>query len=72
MEPENPPVEEQEPIDEDSDMAQDAEGGVDIGSAMELTATVDVERDAAVVESVSIGAEEEPAVVIDPEQLNLF
>ena len=72
VEPENPPVEEQEPIDEDSDMAQDTDAGVDIGSAMELTATVDVERDAAVVESVSIGAEEEPAVVIDPEQLNLF
>ena len=72
VEPENPPVEEQEPIDEDSDMVQDTDAGVDIGSAMELTATVDVERDAAVVESVSIGAEEEPAVVIDPEQLNLF
>ena len=44
---------------------------VDIGDAMEVTASVDVERDSVVIEPQGEDVEE-PAVVIDSEQLNLF
>ena len=53
-----------------ADVTQDAVS-VDIGEAMEVTASVDVERDSVVIEPQSEDVEE-PAVVIDSEQLNLF
>ena len=53
-----------------ADVMQDAVS-VDIGEAMEVTASVDVERDSVVIEPQSEDVEE-PAVVIDSEQLNLF
>ena len=52
------------------DATQDAVS-VDIGDAMEVTASVDVERDSVVIEPQSEDVEE-PAVIIDSEQLNLF
>ena len=77
IEPELPPVTDDEPSGDDevdveeTDMAQDIEG-VDIGGAMDVTASVDVERDSIEVGPTTIGADEEPVVVIDSEQLNLF
>ena len=53
-----------------ADVTQDAVS-VDIGDAMEVTASVDVERDSVVIEPQGEDVEE-PAVVIDSEQLNLF
>ena len=53
-----------------ADATQDAVS-VDIGDAMEVTASVDVERDSVVIEPQGEDVEE-PAVVIDSEQLNLF
>ncbi|MBO5465270.1 MAG: DNA gyrase/topoisomerase IV subunit A [Alistipes sp.] len=80
IEPELPEVDESaeennevEDIDENinvADATQDAVS-VDIGDAMEVTASVDVERDSVVIEPQGEDVEE-PAVVIDSEQLNLF
>ena len=80
IEPELPEVDESveegsevEDTDENinvADATQDAVS-VDIGDAMEVTASVDVERDSVVIEPQSEDVEE-PAVVIDSEQLNLF
>ncbi|MBQ8778252.1 MAG: DNA gyrase/topoisomerase IV subunit A [Alistipes sp.] len=53
-----------------ADATQDAVS-VDIDDAMEVTASVDVERDSVVIEPQGEDAEE-PAVIIDSEQLNLF
>lgn len=53
-----------------ADATQDAVS-VDIGDAMEVTASIDVERDSVVIEPQGEDAEE-PAVIIDSEQLNLF
>ena len=53
-----------------ADATQDAVS-VDIGDAMEVTASVDVERDSVVIEPQGEDVEE-PAVIIDSEQLNLF
>ena len=80
IEPELPEVDESvedgsevEDADENinaADVTQDAVS-VDIGEAMEVTASVDVERDSVVIEPQSEDVEE-PAVIIDSEQLNLF
>ena len=80
IEPELPEVDESvedgsevEDTDENinvADATQDAVS-VDIGDAMEVTASVDVERDSVVIEPQGEDVEE-PAVVIDSEQLNLF
>jgi len=80
IEPELPEVDESvedgsevEDTDENinaADVTQDAVS-VDIGDAMEVTASVDVERDSVVIEPQGEDVEE-PAVVIDSEQLNLF
>ena len=80
IEPELPEVDESvedgsevEDTDENinaADVTQDAVS-VDIGEAMEVTASVDVERDSVVIEPQSEDVEE-PAVIIDSEQLNLF
>ena len=80
IEPELPEVDESvedgsevEDTDENinaADVMQDAVS-VDIGEAMEVTASVDVERDSVVIEPQSEDVEE-PAVIIDSEQLNLF
>lgn len=80
IEPELPEVDESvedgsevEDADENinaADATQDAVS-VDIGDAMEVTASVDVERDSVVIEPQGEDVEE-PAVVIDSEQLNLF
>ena len=72
IEPELPPIDESaEESDSDADAMQGIDG-VDIGDAMEVTASVDVERDSAVETSITIESDDEPAIVIDSEQLNLF
>ncbi len=80
IEPELPEVDESvedgsevEDTDENinaADATQDVVS-VDIGDAMEVTASVDVERDSVVIEPQGEDVEE-PAVIIDSEQLNLF